>query len=298
MNLFIMANSTVQYIDLEDRWWNPQYRKMVQEGNVPIEQRHLRKSGEPLSRGTLRMWIDLLTRAEAQSKPLATLSNAEAEPFQLRIVIWRLRGLPMGDLSTISFSVSGAFRKEDDTLDIQWTDTHYNSKDGTGVFNWRFVWDFYIPARFQNLKLSVHHHAMVGTGEMIGEIESDLASDFSLAKRKCRMFDAHVTPRTWLTLTHPSHPGQSRGEIEIEGAIVSGKEAMANAVGKGREEPNRNPHLEAVSDNRTYVDWVGWGDAIRNVGASIMRTTKWGLYIGLGVFVVASILFLVFMFKR
>eukprot|EP01053_Blabericola_migrator_P009021 Blabericola_migrator_1__9020@NODE_47_length_16538_cov_123_101147_g43_i0_p1_GENE_NODE_47_length_16538_cov_123_101147_g43_i0NODE_47_length_16538_cov_123_101147_g43_i0_p1_ORF_typecomplete_len706_score122_28Ferlin_C/PF16165_5/2e02Ferlin_C/PF16165_5/1_5e12C2/PF00168_30/0_007C2/PF00168_30/3e05_NODE_47_length_16538_cov_123_101147_g43_i033835500 len=286
------------HVDLEDRWWNPEYRKMVSDGTVPIEQRHLRRPGEPLSRGILRVWVDLLTKAEAQSRPVASLSNAEAEPFQLRVVVWGLRGLPMGDSSTISFSVQGAFRKDDDQLDTQWTDTHFNSKDGTGVFNWRFVWDFYIPSRFQNLKMSVHHHALVGVGDLIGEVEIDLTSDFSLAKKKCRLVDAHQAARTWMSLVHPSFSGQSRGEIEFEFSIVSGKEAMANSVGKGREEPNRNPHLEAVSDNRTYVDWVGWGDSIKTIGASIMKTTKWYLYAGVALFVLASIVFLVFMIKR
>lgn len=72
---------------------------------------------------------------------------------------------------------------------------------------------------------------------------------------------------------------QNRGMIELEASLLPIKEADFAPVGKGREEPNRNPYLEPVTENRTYVDWKYIGDAVQSASSSIMASAKYGLIV-------------------
>lgn len=72
---------------------------------------------------------------------------------------------------------------------------------------------------------------------------------------------------------------QIRGMIEIEASLIPAKEADFAPVGKGREEPNRNPYLEPVTENRTYVDWKYVGAAVESATKTIMSSAKYGLII-------------------
>lgn len=84
-----------------------------------------------------------------------------------------------------------------------------------------------------NFLQSCHHNALIGTGELIGEVEIDLVSDLALAKKRCRTRGFHSMAKQWLVLTNPLFPGKSKGELEVEGKIVTGKEGATNPVGLG-----------------------------------------------------------------
>ena len=48
------------------------------------------------------------------------------------------------------------------------TDVHYASKDGRGVFNYRFKFDLKTPVNFPRLKFSIYDYGFV-SDEAIGE---------------------------------------------------------------------------------------------------------------------------------
>ncbi|EZG68163.1 putative C2 domain protein [Gregarina niphandrodes] len=301
-------------VNLQDRWWLPEYRHMVAANQVPIEARVLRRHesasaglGQGLGQGllgstgrlhsvtgVLSCWVEMLTAAEAQSMPVAVLSSSEPQPHQLRVVVWQLKDCQMGNTSSVSLNVSCSFRHLDDSLEAQWTDTHYNSRDGSATFNWRMVFSIFIPARFSTVQFSIHHHSLIGVGDLLGTCTIDLQRDFALAQRRK---DEYTIPRTWTKCYHPNEPDVVQGQLEYEIAVVSQNDATANPVGKGREEPNRNPYLDPVLENRDYVDWQGLGQSLQNIAASITWTTKWFLYIGGALLLLFTIVYLILAFK-
>lgn len=89
---------------------------------------------------------------------------------------------------------------------MQDTDTHFNSRDGTGRFNWRFVWPVTVPAQYPSLKLQIFNSYVVQVGEPIGECNVDLSYDFSAA-RNLKGSD-HRIPIHWQKCTHPGYPNK------------------------------------------------------------------------------------------
>mmetsp|Transcript_8823 Transcript_8823/g.21667 ORF Transcript_8823/g.21667 Transcript_8823/m.21667 type:complete len:124 (+) Transcript_8823:222-593(+) len=59
-------------------------------------------------------------------------------------------------------------------------------------------------------------------------------------------------------MTHPAYPQQARGDVHVEISIVPKLMATQSPVGKGREEPNKDPHLPAVTENRQYITTTGF----------------------------------------
>lgn len=89
----------------------------------------------------------------------------------------------MDDNSTISLFVRCIYTDED-REDIRDTDTHYNSKDGKGIFNWRFVYNIKIPTNATNIKIQIHNYALLSSNEPIGEATLDLSAHFYRARKK------------------------------------------------------------------------------------------------------------------
>lgn len=67
--------------------------------------------------------------------------------------------------------------------------------------------------------------------------------------------------------------------IHAEIALLPAKEAEFAPVGKGRDEPNRKPYLEPVTENRTYVDWKYVGEQVASVATSMVATARYGCII-------------------
>ena len=57
----------------------------------PVEERSLRVDGSMMFRGSLRLWVDVLTREEADANPLLDITKPLPVPFELRVVIWQVR---------------------------------------------------------------------------------------------------------------------------------------------------------------------------------------------------------------
>eukprot|EP00923_Selenidium_pygospionis_P045367 GHVN01078366.1.p1 GENE.GHVN01078366.1~~GHVN01078366.1.p1 ORF type:complete len:1136 (+),score=118.27 GHVN01078366.1:709-4116(+) len=280
------------HIDIEDRWFHPTFQALMQTDSIPIELRNLKLPGQLISYGSLRTWLEIMPHDVAQAKPITVLSSPDPEEFQIRVVLWRAKGIPREDNTSVSFFLRCQFQLSEALTDSQDTETHYNSKDGTGIFNWRVVINCTIPAPFPNLKIQVWNSSLL-SGEPIGECNIDLSPDFVRARRS----ELHKVPRSWYCCTNPAYPGKARGHIELELAIMSGKVADINPVGKGNEEPNRDPYLEPITVNRTYIDWKAVGDTVSNVTGSIMSTAKWGLVIWGVMFVLGLVIALIIILK-
>ncbi|OEH79689.1 c2 domain-containing protein [Cyclospora cayetanensis] len=283
------------FIDMEDRFFNSKVAAMVEQEVTPIELRTLKNEGSTVSHGTLRGFFEIMTEDYAQEHPPFTLASAEADDFQLRLVIWRVKAVPMDDNSSISMFVRSIFTLEENNEVVHDTDTHYNSKDGSGIFNWRCVFDVKIPAPVPVLKVQIWNYAVLSSGEPIGECNFDLTADFFRARKRGQVYRL---PKFWLRCSHPAFKGKSRGSVEVEASILPLKEADYSPVGQGREEPNRDPFLPAVTQNRTYVDWEAINETVGAASSAIMSGLKWtGVWMAVAG-IVAIVIFIMFLLKE
>lgn len=106
----------------------------------------------------------------------------------MQLVIWRVKAVPLDDSSSISMFVRSIFTLEENSEIVRDTDTHYNSKDGSGVFNWRCVFDVKIPAPIPVLKVQIWNYAVLSSGEPIGECNFDLTADFFRARKRGQIY--------------------------------------------------------------------------------------------------------------
>ncbi|EEA05687.1 C2 domain-containing protein [Cryptosporidium muris RN66] len=283
------------FIDIEDRWFHPKVRTMIETNTVPIELRTLRIDNSIVSHGTLRAWYEILSEQAAKAIPVTPLASADPQTFQLRIVVWRVRQVPVESNTSISLYVSAVYNQEENNSETQSTETHYNSKDGTGVFNWRFVYNIKIPTQYPILKVQLWSYGLIQS-ENIGECSIDFSNDFG----KARKHSSQILriPRTWYGFTHPIQTNLQQGQVELEIAIVPSKISDVNPVGKGRDPPNVDPFLEDITENRTYVDWKGIGEVISSATSSIWTKAKRAFIIGAIIGVIALIIFLIVVLKN
>uniref|UniRef100_A0A7S4T5M2 C2 domain-containing protein n=1 Tax=Alexandrium monilatum TaxID=311494 RepID=A0A7S4T5M2_9DINO len=266
------VGSTV--IDLEDRWFSRRYRSMVEEDAVPIESRELHRPDSSFSKGHLRLWVDIMTSEQSQSRKLATLPSTEPAPFQLRIVIWKVTKVEAVDGQAPDIYVTGWHEMDDGTTLKQSTDTHYGADDGTGTFNWRFVFDLKAPCRDPRFAFRVWNDRLI-TDEPLAEVTLDLSRDFIHARRENASVEL---PRGTVHMTHPAFPGDISGILDMQGILLPLDEAMERPVGRGREEPNEDPFVDPedphLKAHRSYVGNLAIVQTIRAAGAGILMGAK------------------------
>lgn len=98
----------------------------------PIERRNLRLPGSNQLQGKLEMWIDLLTKDQAVLVDPVDIRPPEIHNFELRMVVWSVRGCPISDWVTtasdlkVSADLHVVASKDERTPTVltQDTDTH------------------------------------------------------------------------------------------------------------------------------------------------------------------------------
>ncbi|KAH7649076.1 hypothetical protein FG379_001665 [Cryptosporidium bovis] len=279
------------YIDIEDRFFHPLYQKTLNSDTLlPIEIRQLYSQNDDLvsnitqgSVGSLRCWIHVLPPEIAILRPLYPLNPPTAEICQVRVVIYKLKNIPISKLvnnsgmtglikfgePSISLMVKGLMSPNSNTVIEQDTDTHWNSSDGTAVFNWRFVFNVPVPCHFPILRLQVWNRGLLVFGDALSECSLDLSSYLMRSRKLNSKININ---RTLINMCHPARPNEKRGEMEIEISILPLSLAESMPVGIGREEPNRDPYLPDVTDHRNYITTSAFGKGFFTATSNV----KWG----------------------
>ena len=242
-------------IDIENRWFHPDYPsseamttfwgttgdRKSKRTQLPVECWTLR-SADGIPKGKLRFWLELMDQVTSMGRPIETLPSPQPEELQVRIVLWKTKGVPKLEGEEHCHQGVSVFMQD---LPQQDSDTHYGSLDGTGTFNWRFVLNPKVPSEDGTLRFQLQHRpiaSIAGIGySALGEVTLDLSNELASVRRSRRAIDL---PRCWVPLSHPAFIGKVRGFVEIQIRILSGEEAKSFPAGLGRDAPNSDPFLD------------------------------------------------------
>jgi len=162
--------------------------------------------------------------------------------------------------------------------------------DGTGTFNWRFVFRPKVPSEDSSIRFQLQHRplaSIAGIGYVaLGEVTLDLANELATVRKSRRGIDL---PRCWVPLSHPAYVGKVRGFIEIQIRVLSGEEAKAFPVGLGRDAPNTDPYLDGDDPHLVQHRNALANTAIGRSVAKFVEAMKGGLRLATILFIVGTV---------
>jgi hypothetical protein len=272
-------------VDLENRWFSPKYQQLCKHPNeIPIETCTLGdNSGIP--KGKVKMWIELMDQVTSMGRPIEALPSPQPETIQVRVALWRTRGVPNLDGEEQTHQGVTMFMHDLDALS---SDTHFGSLDGTGTFNWRFVFNPVVPTEDATLRIQVQHRPVVGLSNIpIGEVTLDLSHELAVVRRTRRSIDL---PKSWVPISHPAFIGKTRGSVELQIRILTAEEARSFPVGQGRDAPNVDPFLDGDDPHLVQHRSLLANTALGRSLAKFIDAMKSGLRWATILFIIGSII--------
>ena len=226
-------------IDIESRWFNKKFQEIRSKDSksLPIEtliMQSLDNHDSKQSQNTqLIMCIELLTENELKLNPQEILNVQMQNWFEVRVVIWSLRGLSN---VTKDLVIRACFRGEEDKTEE--TDTHYAAKT-TAEFNWRLKFRRFIPSEMNVLvfeawdlkEMKVCDEFCIDLNEFL----DDLAASFEHGE----------LGKEWIE-------GKAGAEILVQVYGLTQDEADEKPQGSGRDPPNFEPSLHVPKDGRSF----------------------------------------------
>ncbi|CAI5732253.1 unnamed protein product [Peronospora destructor] len=178
-------------IDLEDRLFDRRWQamgKMYETSSrfrlKPLETRTINIPTSRAPMGTIKLWIDILSPAQAHDYPPIDISLPPPVDMELRVVVWKARNVPsfdsMEDMNDLFF------RCWMEGSDYQETDIHWRAKKGKGSFNWRMKFPITLGHKQTNTKIPYFHiqgwdKDVLSANDAIGEHTLDLGPSFRQA---------------------------------------------------------------------------------------------------------------------
>ncbi|KAG7389144.1 hypothetical protein PHYBOEH_007572 [Phytophthora boehmeriae] len=178
-------------IDLEDRLFDNRWQamgKMYETSSrlrlKPLETRTLNIPTSRAPMGTIKLWIDILSPAQAHDYPPIDISLPPPVDMELRVVVWKARNVPSFD--TLEDMNDLFFRCWMEGSDYQETDIHWRAKKGKGSFNWRMKFPITLGHKQTNTKTPYFHiqawdKDVLSANDAIGTHMLDLGAFFRRA---------------------------------------------------------------------------------------------------------------------
>lgn len=178
-------------IDLEDRLFDKRWQELgvMYETSSrlrlkPLETRTLTIPTSRAPMGTLKMWVDILSPAQAHDYPAIDISLPPPLDMEFRVIVWRARNVPSFD--TLEDMNDLFFRCWMEGAKSQETDVHWRAKKGKGSFNWRMKFPLTLGHKQLNTKIPYFHiqgwdKDVLSANDAIGDHTLDLGPFFHRA---------------------------------------------------------------------------------------------------------------------
>ena len=249
-------------IDLEDRYYDHTWLNMKEK---PIETRKLYHPDIKGVQGNIKLWVEIFQKDDNSLVKNWNIKLPPVVKYQMRLIIWGTREIPMMDIEETSDVYIAAFV---DPKKKQTTDTHFRCVNGEASFNWRILEDIeYDPkSNTTSLSLQVYDKDIFSPDDFICNANINLKSFLSqiydldvpfkltkkyykslnLSKEEQALFEFEEEEKFWVnceTIQTEDNKDKKVGGILCSLEILPMWKADQVKVGTGRDEPNCNPYL-------------------------------------------------------
>ena len=252
-------------IDLEDRFFSSKWTKLT---DKPIETRTLYHKSTKLEQGTIRMWMEIISKKELVDKPIWDISPRPPAEFEARLIIWKTEDVKTYDVEGTSDLYVRAWVN---TSEPKETDCHYRCQTGEGSFNWRMLFPITIPYDIYRVNIQIWDRDILSFNDFIADATftfDALAKDAWTTNRRVKRKNAkdesvmqrirgaipsgeeNVGPgqdanKFWISCMRRNEdlemePG---GRVQVSFELMPKSFAEACPVGSGRDDPNIDPFL-------------------------------------------------------
>jgi len=239
-------------VDLEDRHYTRSWyeRDIETKKWQPKEWLPIMSPSSAIPQGRLECWIDLLDDKEGGQIPVISLEPPRGDPWELRVVCWKVTDLNFRDKTSIDLFCSGMVEfkdVEDDKMkrptdrqdtDCQW----FMEPEHYGSFHWRWIFPVKIPCNIPKLLVQTWDLELLTPNDAICEANIQLGSFFKASEKKGAKNAADLD----LGMTHPNFKG-IQGTISLSIELMPEKEAEDDPV-----DPDRQPELMDREGMYTY----------------------------------------------
>ena len=223
------------------------------------------------AQGQIYLWLEIFNASEKSTKIPWKISPEPITEFQVRFVIWETEDMEMMDVEgTSDIYVLAYF----DQNEIQKTDVHYRCQDGAASFNWRLLLPLKLPIQNPLITLQVYDKDIFASDDYISGATLNLKDLITVPKylqmpiKFTRDYYNGLTQeqkniygdiefmnksedeegiKFWVQCykgkKEASGEGEQGGRVLCSLEILPKTLADLEPLGKGREEPNTNPHL-------------------------------------------------------
>jgi len=233
---------------------------------VPIECRPLYIGKSIFNHGVLRLFVEVLSAEQQNTRPIINLPSVEPKEFQLRMVIWKATHIHTEvETNQPDPYIIAKHVMDNGTEIVQQTDVHYACEDEMATWNWRMLFDVKVPCRDPRVSLVMWDHNVVYSSEPICDCTLDFSKDFLQAKRRDETIEI---PRDKIPMDNPAKPGEQRAELHLEATLMPTEDAAMNPVGEGREEPNQDPFVDGANPHLVkHRGYLYTSAAVQNIKA-------------------------------
>lgn len=179
------------YLDLEDRFFTPEWRAIK---NKPIEFRELHHPSSKMAQGTLRMWVEInAVDLPPEKKPIEyDISPKPPKKMVVRVCIFKTNDIKMCDAEgTSDVYFRCFFDAKKDALE---TDTHYRCQTGAASFNYRLNFHIETPRPHYRLTVQAYDRDFFKSNDIIGSNQIDLTQailDADLTERPLEITESY-----------------------------------------------------------------------------------------------------------
>lgn len=203
------------------------------------------------------MWTEVLLPEEARRLDYQTMQSIKREKFEIRLIIWETRFVPLVDGDNVDIWVRVNFDPtgwSDDEVEKR-TDVHQGSMTGWGLFNWRMKFEIETPCEFPRIKFSV-----LDEGVFVDEAIGSATINLKKTMNKMQKEELIEVPKSFIALSNPNKPGEDCGILMFSMTILPKEEADNDPVGDSWDEPNHSPFLKKPTVGRGIASAILGGD--------------------------------------